>query len=150
MSDETGQLQALLDRAAIQELLARYAQAVDRRDLHAVEACFTPTARYHGSLGEGGIRLVLDALAERMRGYSSTMHLLGSQTVALHGDTARSEAYAIVHHRVRRDEEHGDFVAGIRYVDHVVRAGESWLIDERQTSIEWQRYDPVLAEGPSD
>jgi len=149
MTDQGERLRALLDRAAIQELLARYAQAVDRRDLAAVEACFTPDARYRGSLGEGGIRLVLEALEERMSRYSSTMHLLGSQTVALHGDSARSEAYAIVYHRLRSEDEHGDFVAGIRYVDMLVRAGEDWLIDERLTAIEWQRYDPVGAESPS-
>lgn len=143
MNDAEGQLRALCDRVAIQELLATYAQAVDRRDLGAVEACFTPHARYRGSLGEGGIRVVLDALGQRMARYASTMHLLGSQTISIEADTARSEAYAIVYHRLRSDEEHGDFVAGIRYVDLLVRQGDSWLIDERQTAIEWQRYDPV-------
>ncbi len=149
MSDVEQSLRALRDRAAIQELLAVYAQAVDRRDLRAVEACFTADARYRGSLGEGGIRLVVEALSERMSRYSSTMHLLGSQTIAVSGDTARSEAYAIVYHRLRSESEHGDFVAGIRYIDVLVRRGDCWLIDERQTASEWQRYDPVTEEGPA-
>jgi 3-phenylpropionate/cinnamic acid dioxygenase small subunit len=137
-------LRELQDRAAIRELLASYAHAVDRRDLPAVAACFTPHAVYRGSLGEGTIEVALRALSERMQRYSSTMHLLGTQSIALDGESARSETNAIVYHRLNSDEGHGDFIVGVRYVDELRRNEGRWLICNRRTTVAWERFDPVV------
>ena len=69
-------LQSLIDRAAIHDLIMRYARGVDRRDLDLVASCFAADAAYDGALGSGGIDVVLAALRERMPRYRTTMHFL--------------------------------------------------------------------------
>jgi hypothetical protein len=137
------QLQALVDRAAIQDVLTRYAHGVDRRDLAIVASCFAPGARYEGSLGNGTIDIALDALRERMPRYRTTMHLLTNFLIELHGDAATSETYALVYHRLEGEDEDEDFVVGVRYLDELARLADGWRITRRRTSMELQRWDAV-------
>lgn len=137
-------LQELRDRAAIHDLLMRYARGVDRRDLDLVAACFAPEARYEGALGVGGIDLALAALRVRMQRYRTTMHLLANQLIELAGDRAHCETYALVYHRLVDDAEVEDFVVGVRYLDDVARHGDGWWIVHRTAVLEWQRYDAVV------
>jgi ketosteroid isomerase-like protein len=133
----------LQDRAAIHDLLLRYAHAVDRRDLEQVASCFTPDAAYQGSLGEGTIQVALSALSERMGRYRTTTHLLANQLVEIRGDMARSETYAPVYHRLDEDLGAHDLIVAVRYLDDLQRSSDGWLICKRVTKMEWQRYDAV-------
>ncbi|MDX2166959.1 MAG: nuclear transport factor 2 family protein [Deltaproteobacteria bacterium] len=142
MSDDA--LRSLLDRAAIQDLLARYAHGVDRRDLDTVAACFTPDAGYQGSLGTGTIAVALDALRDRMPRYRTTMHFLTNVLIELHGDRASSETYALVYHRLEGEDEDEDFVVGVRYLDELTRFPDGWRITRRRTAMEFQRRDAVM------
>ena len=137
-------LQALLDRAAILDLLTRYAHGVDRRDLALVAGCFTPDAAYEGSLGRGGISVALDALRERMPRYRATMHFLTNHAIELQGDRATCETYALVYHRLEGEDEDEDFVVGVRYLDDLVRLPDGWRISRRRTAMEFQRWDAVM------
>ncbi len=134
----------LLDRDAIRTLLARYAHAVDRRDLDGVAACFTADAAYKGSLGTGSIGLALAALRERMAQYASTMHFIGNQLVDVKGDRATSETYAIAYHQVRRDEGRRNMAVAVRYLDDLVRTSAGWRIARREVKLEWQRFDELV------
>jgi len=144
MTDANQGLQHLVDRAAIQDLLVRYAHCVDRRDLDAVAACFTPDAAYSGSLGEGTIQEALIALRDRMGRYESTMHLLGNQLIEIDGDRARSETYAIAHHRINNDGDRRSLAVGVRYEDELIRRDGRWLICARVVHMEWERDDAVF------
>jgi 3-phenylpropionate/cinnamic acid dioxygenase small subunit len=136
-------LRELSDRAAIHDLLMRYAHGVDRRDLAMVEACFAPDAAYEGALGVGTIEVALAALRERMVRYQSTMHFLSNQLIELDGDAARCETYALVYHRLYADEGGQDFIVGVRYLDELARHGAGWWIVRRTARMEFQRYDAV-------
>jgi len=133
-------LQALLDRAAIQDLLLRYARDVDRRDLAAVATCFTTDCTYDGALGQGPIADVLVRLGAAMERYESTLHCLANQVIELDGDRARSETYAIAYHR-RHDARL--YVTAVRYCDDLVRAPEGWRIAMRIVRREWERTEPL-------
>jgi 3-phenylpropionate/cinnamic acid dioxygenase small subunit len=137
-------LQHLIDRAAIQDLLVRYAHCVDRRDLEGVAACFTADAEYRGSLGDGTIENALVALRDRMARYESTMHLLGNQLIEIDGDRARSETYAIAHHRLNNDGDRRTLTVGVRYADDLVRREGRWVICRRVVHMEWERDDAVF------
>jgi 3-phenylpropionate/cinnamic acid dioxygenase small subunit len=142
MSDDA--VRELVDRAAIRDLLLRYAHGVDRRDLDAVAACFTADASYKGSLGEGSIEVALRALRERMGQYSSTMHLVANQLVSIDGDRADSETYAIAYHQLAEGEERRSLAVGVRYLDRLVRRADGWRICHREVKLEWQRYDELV------
>lgn len=144
MNDADKTLQRLVDRAAIQDLLARYAHCVDRRDIEGVVACFTPDAAYRGSLGEGTIQDALTALRDRMERYESTMHLLGNQLIEIDGDRARSETYAIAHHCINNNGDRRNLAVGVRYEDELIRRDGRWLICSRVVHMEWERDDAVF------
>jgi hypothetical protein len=133
------QVRELMDRAAIHDVLLRYARGVDRKDLDLVASCFTPDATYEGALASGSARAALAALPERMARYASTMHVIGNHLIELDGDRATSEAYAIAFHRRAGATEPADLVVGIRYVDELVRRGDRWQIRRRVVHREWTR-----------
>jgi len=137
-------LRALLDRAAIHDLIMRYARGVDRRDLAQVAACFRPDAAYEGSLGSGSIEVALTALRERMPRYRTTMHFLTNPLIELAGDLATCETYALVYHRLETDDDVEDFIVGVRYLDDLARDADGWRITRRRTAMEFQRYDAVV------
>lgn len=131
-------VQDLLDRAAIHDVLLRYARGVDRRDLDLVASCFRPDAAYDGALGTGTIADALAALEPAMARYARTLHVLANQTIELAGDHARSETYALAHHvlpdgRLR--------VVALRYCDDLVRDTTGWRIAGRVVHREWERME---------
>jgi 3-phenylpropionate/cinnamic acid dioxygenase small subunit len=141
-------LQTLLDRAAVHEVLLRYARGVDRRDIDLVASCFTPEAAYDGALARGDIRQALARLREAMDRYASTMHFLGNMVIEVTGDHASSETYAIAYHRPRAGER--QHVVAVRYLDELVRRDGRWLIARRRVCRDWERYDTLTTTEPSD
>lgn len=137
-------VQALLDRAAIRDVLLRYARGVDRRDLALVRTCFTPDCAYEGTLARGTITDALARLEDRLGHYTGTMHLMGNQLIELDGDTATSETPCVAYHRVARVAGAvADFVTGVRYLDELARDGDHWRIRRRAVRLDWQRHDAV-------
>ena len=129
----------LLDRAAIHDVLLRYARGVDRRDLDLVAACFTPDAAYEGSLAHGTIADALAALRVAVTRYTSTLHFLGNQVIELDGDAARSETYALAHHLLPDGTLR---IVAVRYLDELVRQNGGWFIRRRVAQREWERTEP--------
>ena len=145
-SDEA--VRALADRAAIQDLMLRYARGVDRKDLDLVASRFTPDASYEGALAHGTIADALARLHDRMARYDSTMHFIGNQLIELNGDAARSETYAIAYHRLTENGEAKLFTVGVRYLDELTHEGDEWRIRRRVVTKEWQRTE-ALSPGTS-
>jgi 3-phenylpropionate/cinnamic acid dioxygenase small subunit len=137
MNPADAAIRELLDRAAIQDVLLRYARGVDRKDLDLVAACFTPDASYEGALASGTIADALACLRDAMARYDGTMHFVGNQLIEIDGDTARSETYAVAYHCLTGTSE--VFTVGVRYLDELVREGDEWHIRRRVVKTEWQR-----------
>jgi 3-phenylpropionate/cinnamic acid dioxygenase small subunit len=133
----------LTDRAAIQDVLLRYARGVDHRDLDLVAACFTPDASYEGALARGTIAEALVRLRDRIARYDSTMHFIGNQLIEVNGDTAKSETYAVAYHRLTERGEARLFSVAVRYLDELVRDGGQWRIRGRVVRAEWQRTEAL-------
>ncbi len=137
-------VRALIDRAAIHDVLLRYARGVDRRDFDLVASCFMRDAAYEGALAHGRIEDALAALPARMARYASTMHFMGNQLIELAGDTATSETYTVAYHRLRAGNGQADRTLGLRYLDDFIRDGAQWRICKRVVKVDWERTDPVL------
>jgi len=136
-------LRELLDRAAIRDVLLRYARGVDRRDLHLVAACFMANAAYEGALGNGTVETALAALPQRLQRYERTMHFMGNQLIEVHGDAATSETYAIAYHQLTTDGAPKLLTVGIRYLDDLVRHDGTWRICRRVVQREWERTEAM-------
>jgi uncharacterized protein (TIGR02246 family) len=133
------------DRLALQELAARYARAVDRRDYAAFSALFTADGvlhgpgyamRAHGEI-EKGIRLI-----ER---YESTQHCVHQQLVDVRGDTATGETYCVARHVYSRDGIARKLDMGIRYLDEYVRSDREWRFRRRELVLDWTQDLPLVA-----
>jgi hypothetical protein len=71
---------------------------------------------------------------------------MGNLLIEVDGDRARAETYAVVYHRMKKDDGTGkDDVWGVRYVDRFERRDGAWRIAYRVVAQEWRRLDPVPA-----
>jgi ketosteroid isomerase-like protein len=136
-------LQALADRAAIQDLVVGYFLAVDRRDWEAVRGCFSDDADLDYAVFRGTRDEVLPAIQRGLGFFDSTMHCAGNVLVELAGDVARCESYAVCYHRYRDGDGLVDRVCALHYRDALARQDDGWRIRRRRVTFVWERLDPV-------
>ena len=140
----SGALRALADRAQINDILVRYAEGLDRRDLDAVRSCFAPDVRaeYGGVVLDPGV----DPLVEHVSIVSTfvgSMHLLGNVIVDLDGDTAHSTCRCVAY--VLRETPDGVrlFMRGLTYEDRWARLDAGFRITDRRHVPEWSVEAPI-------
>jgi len=132
----------LQDRAAIHDLVMRYARAVDRRDFAGVAACFTPDAAYQGQLSRTGIAEALARLEAGLARWDVTQHLMGNQLVELDGDRARCETYALASHVSGDGGARRELTVAVIYEDELVRTPDGWRIAGRVARTLFVRESP--------
>ena len=157
------EVQQLLDRQAIHDVLMRYARGVDRWDFDMVRDCYHPGATDdHGGFS-GTVEDFIPWVQGQLERFESTMHFLGNVLIEFDDESvvgdetavAWAETYCVAYHRLRKDEARGagdaDSIAGLRYVDRFERRdlgqGPEWRIAHRQIVVEWNRLDSVKALG---
>jgi ketosteroid isomerase-like protein len=126
----------LEDRFAIQDLVARYAWALDTGDIDALVACFTPDARIVEEVfedpdiweGHAGIRRI----SEHYRGapnFPGRQHHTSQLLVDGNTEAADAKSFVFV------TECHGEPPYLLRfagyYEDKVVKTGGQWLFSQR-------------------
>jgi 3-phenylpropionate/cinnamic acid dioxygenase small subunit len=129
------------DRLEINDLLVRYAWAIDTKDWDALDAVFTADAHIDytatggiaGSLGE-----IKPWLAESLAAFPATQHLLSNSQVTIAGDTAtaRTAVYNPMGAATREGPLHFFFMGGY-YADRLVRTPAGWRIKERVEHFVW-------------
>ena len=151
--------ESLADRLAIQDLIAAYALAVDRRDYSRLGEIFIEDgilATHTGDVSEKP-RYEMVGRARILRGmktverYRATTHLLGIPNVALSDGSADCETSCLAHHLYEKDGEARIYVMSIRYRDRCVRDGEGrWRFAERRLQVDWEEdrvFHPSTALG---
>ena len=130
------------DLVEIQQLLYRYACAIDAKDWKALETVFTPDARVHYAV-ERGAELSAGELgawlARAMRIFKVTQHVVTNPLIELAaGDTARCTSYLTATHlQVRLDGKTVRTTEGSRYSDTLVRLPDGWRIASRKLERIW-------------
>jgi ketosteroid isomerase-like protein len=140
------QVQALIDKAAIAEVLVSYCRAVDRADLDLLAACYHPDATedhggtFHGSASDyvAGIAAILPR--------SKMTHTTSNITIELAGDTALVESHILAFARLKKDGEKFDCLTLARAIDRFERRAGAWKIAERRMVWEWN-HDMPMSEG---
>jgi hypothetical protein len=142
MADPT--LTWLRDLEELRKLPQRYARAIDARDIDAVGALFHPEGVVDGARGTAAVPAYLDGFRNAPKVFESSMHVLGSPLIDLvpGGDTARLDTYAVVYQLRAAGSPEGDLVLGVRYLDDVVRQGDTWVIMHRRAVSLWARANP--------
>lgn len=127
-------IQALLDKQAIAEVLADYARGADRIDVDLLTSVFHPDAEAdYGAMFTGTGHEFAAFLATVHPTMEAHHHQLGNMTIRVEGDRAGSETYVSV--RLRTRSESGvpiDIASHGRYVDRWERREGRWRIAHRR------------------
>lgn len=131
----------LADRLAINDLLVRYAWAIDTKDWDTLDDVFTADAHidYTATGGiAGGLAEIKPWLAESLAAFPATQHLLSNSQVTIDGDTAtaRTAVYNPMGAATREGPLHFFFMGGI-YADELVRTPAGWRIKRRVEDLVW-------------
>ena len=150
MAVHAAETQQLIDRAAIQDLLARYFQGIDRGSREQVRGCFTDDVRAHYDrrTPTRGIEALMDSLQNfnKLRDGSMkvTTHFMGTLNfTALAGDAAETETNAIAF--LVEPAQGADEVSmrSLRYLDRMRREQDSWRISDRIHTLDWSCRMPA-------
>jgi hypothetical protein len=154
-------LETLLARAELADVLARYVRAADRGDWDLLRTCYHDDAyddhgEYKG--GPDGLVVHVRAVAAQLM---FTTHQLGQQLVEvdLPKDRARAETYCLAWYGRRSPASGRDWsiAQGLRYLDVFERRAGLWAIASRKVVMDWEhtfavthppRLDAWLRGGP--
>jgi hypothetical protein len=145
MTERDEQLQGLLDKQAITEVLTRYFRSVDRGDVETLRTCYVPEATEdHGGLWEGPAEQYIESIAAGLTHPKClTSHVLSNVLIEIDGDVAVVESYASTFARVKSEGEKFDCFVGARIVDRMERRDGRWGIAHRQLLWEWNLDVPT-------
>lgn len=134
MSATPAEVDDLLDRQAIADLLARYCQTLDEYDLDAMAATFTEDAVTDYGEGRGGRVEGREAIRARIAAgqaeFRRTAHVLGQSLVEIEGHRAEGVTYVTAWHEWQDGRQ---AALRLRYVDVFRRdQGRRWSIAERR------------------
>lgn len=138
----------LVDERAIQSVLFRYAEALDRKDWDMLATCFLPSAIGHyDMIGHlDGYPAIEKVCRKALEPLSQTQHLIGNVQIVVDTAQAQSTCYFHAQH-VRKDFPGGDMniIAG-RYDDKFVRTEQGWRIHERKLTVQWTSGNSAIHE----
>jgi uncharacterized protein (TIGR02246 family) len=129
-------LQRLEDRDAIHQLFSDYGHYLDRGDVESYSQLFSEDAEVllgpMRAKGRDNIREMMRGVLERSAGTS--LHIISSPKVELHGDTATSEVMWTV---VGLDANGATQVTMVgRHLDDLVRVDGRWLLAKRRGVVD--------------
>lgn len=134
------------DRLEIDDLLTRYATAIDTMDIDLLDRVFTEDADcdYEVVGGFRGDRAALKAwLSEVLRFFEVHMHYVTNRSIEIDGDTATAVSYLYNPGKLKG----GDgtvLTEGGRYHDRLVRTADGWRIAARREEPTWHTWPPGL------
>lgn len=139
-------------RLQIEDLLARLARWVDRRDQEKIAECYVENSLdEHGEFTGTGRQFAewICQQNERADVIRFMHHQLGQSVYDfdLAGDAARVETYYVFHAQL----EPGRIYASCgRYLDHLRRVDGRWLLGHRRVVSEWNGTMATADGGPGD
>lgn len=144
-------LDTLVARAEITDVLTRYVHGVDRNDWDLVRRCYHPDATDDHGMYDGGVDGLIVFLVDLAATLASTSHQLGPPHIEVDHDTARAETYCLGwYERAGSDGGRWSIAQGLRYLDHFERRADNWAIVNRIVVLDWERlFAPGRAPEPA-
>ncbi len=140
-------LQALLDKDAIRDCLARYCRGIDRADEPALRSAYWPDAEdCHGAWRGSAEGFIAQALP-RLRAGGRGVHQITQSLIELHGTEAAVESAFFALQTTAHAPQEETFLCG-RYLDRFEKRGQEWRVAQRTVVYDWidKRTRPELAQ----
>lgn len=139
------EVQALLDKQAIQEVLVRYLRGADRADAELIRRCYHPDATEdHGGTYRGTASDYVDMIAPNIGKAKVLTHAISNILIELESESlAYSECYITTFGRCKKDGELFDTLTLARAFDRFEKRNGEWRIAARRMCWEWNHEMPV-------
>ena len=132
------QLQELVDRQAIHDLLSAYFNASDRHDHEKMRKLYHEDALdEHGAFFQGLAMDFVDKLPEIQAPMEILHHNMTTANIKLDGDYAEGEIYVLAFHKVKTDEGPFDLLIGGRYFDKYEKRQGTWKFSHKSVVVDW-------------
>ncbi|MGA1147453.1 MAG: nuclear transport factor 2 family protein [Candidatus Nanopelagicales bacterium] len=133
-------LQPLLDRQEIRDVVTRYFMSADRRDFASLVDCFVPDTLvdYSDLLPVAPATPIAEvaALIDSAMGalYNNTQHFMGNHECIITGNRAAVETYCLaIHENIDDSADSGTRpTSALRYIDRFIRTADGWRIEHRK------------------
>lgn len=146
MTGRDPEIQALIDKKQIEEVILRYLRGADRGDADLIADCYHADAHEeHGGTFDGPASEYVALLRERLPLAGRMSHCATNILIDLNGDVARSECYCTTFSRRKDGDETFDSVTLARLVDRFEKREGHWKIAKRRLAWEWN-HDMAFAE----
>lgn len=136
-------VQNLLDKQALLELVQTYASAVDRRDYASFAATFTDDGQLSGPGFTYNGRAEIESNITVIEQFSATQHHVTNQLLTIVGDLATGETYCTAAHIHEKDGQQRKMDMAIRYQDEFAREVAGWKIKSRALEVDWVQDLPL-------
>lgn len=142
MDESQRQILSLVDRFAVQDVIATYFRAVDRKDWQSVRSVFDDAARFDGTRWTGDLDDYFPQLQASCDARPVMVHFTGNQQVLVEADAASAETYAIVILGDPRLADGQSIVRALIYEDSLTRTATGWKIVSRRVRETWTISGP--------
>ncbi len=121
------------DRIAVQDVLLRYAEAVDERDYEAYRMLFTDDVEVVGMGSEPihGLDNWFEWWKNALSRYGNTQHMLGPMLATIDGDSAQTRTDVQAWHSLK-DQPEKTVTLWATYRTNMVRTDEGWKINRHE------------------
>ncbi|SCW38093.1 SnoaL-like domain-containing protein [Sphingobium faniae] len=139
----TPELDALVQKDRIRDLIYSYCQAVDRLDYDRFPALYWPDAKdEHGFNPEPSVSCFIESLKPLMEGASAIQHCVTNIYIKLDGDYAEAEVYLLNTQFMTGPDGPYRMLAGGRYNDKIERRNGVWKFLHRRLVMDWATSIP--------
>jgi len=142
------EIQALLDKQAITEVIHQYLRGADRADAELIGQCYHPDAwEDHGGIYDGPADAYVAVMAKMLPRSGVMNHLATNILIELDGEKAKVEHYIFAFARMKKkDGEELDTFTLARAIDQFEKRDGAWKIARRTLVWEWN-HDSASAEN---
>jgi ketosteroid isomerase-like protein len=133
------QVQWLVDRAEISELLHSFARALDTRDFATYAGNYTEDGRIELPTFSMNRAEMLERVPRSLARYSATHHMSCNHQIEVNGDAAQSRSYLQAVHVGATPTEHWD--AGGWYDCSYRRTADGWKFVQVKLTAVWRSGD---------
>lgn len=135
------QLQALQDRAAIIEVVSKFAFCIDRRLWADFETCFADEIEVNTIRTGRWVRFerqpLIEVLRQAFESYTATQHISANHQVSVEGDAATVWSTLNATH-YRQGAPGGEFQQQVGYYEYGLVRQDGWKISSVQQYPHWQ------------
>lgn len=138
-------LQELVDRRQIDDVLYTYAQALDAQDWDRLRTSVFTANAVADFLDYGvikGVDTIVTLISGVLTGLDATQHIIGTPLARVDRDRATASCYLHAQHIFRGLADGDSFIVAGTYTDELVRVDDGWRITTRALKAAWTTGNP--------